>query len=54
MIEAACFAVVAEECPMLVLMSGGLTDAQSVPDVLDLACYISLSDSFTCFFPIKD
>lgn len=51
--EVACFATVAEQRPLLVLMLSGLTDAQSVPDVLDLAHYISLSNSFMCSFQTK-
>lgn len=46
MTEVAWFAMVAEQCSSLVLLLSALTDAQSVPDVLDLAHYITLSNSF--------
>lgn len=46
MTEVARFAMVAEQCSSLVLLLSALTDAQSVPDVLDLGHYISLSNSF--------
>lgn len=42
--EVACFAAVAEQCHWIVLILHGLTGAQSVPEGLDLAHYISLSN----------